>query len=302
MQKLSKNLKVWLYASFVLTGTAVVLLTVMLFTGYNSSSNYFSPSLPYSIFKGFCISAILLAVLSFIFTPKGKLNGDSPLTLPVLFPSVLFALILLGMGVLMLGSLLGISIVGNIFVGQNTALLIFGAIFSFISVAYFIFNCFPQNGKLGEGHALFGFAVPAASAVFIATTYFDLDISMNAPIKLLFHLSMIFFMLWLVYELRVQLKKPMSRLYFAFGIVAMFFSGVASLPWIIAGIAGILKEPVYPAYTFYNLVSFAVFCYITVRLIVYVQARDIFERIADQTPPEIFYEDDEEQKASNEQN
>ncbi len=298
MQKLSKNLKVWLYATFILTGLAILLLTVSVFTGYDSASGYFEPSFIYSIFKGICVAVVALAVVAFIMTPKGELNGDSPLTGPVMIPSAFIALVAFGIGVVMLGGILKPSILTNTFVGlsaSGTLLLVLGALFSFISVIYFILNCFPQDGRFGERHALTGFAVPIAVAIYVAVSYFDLTVSMNAPIKLLTHFSLIFFMLWMAYELRVPLKKAMPRCYFSFGLVAMLFSGVASLPWLIGFLAaGLNQSTAYPTYLLYNLVTLAIFCYTAVRLTVYVFARDIFERIAEQTPPEEETDDNAE--------
>ncbi len=296
MQKLSKNLKVWLYASFILTGLAIILLTVALFTDYDISSGYFKTSVLYSIFKGMCIVICALAAVTVITTPKGELNGDAPLSAPVALPSAFIALIFFCAGMILLGALLGLSMVCNTFTGIATAdpaLLGVGALFSFISAVYFILNCFPQDGKLSERHALFGFSVPIAVAIYLSISYFDLSISMNAPIKLLTQLSLIFFMVWVLYELRVPLNKPMPRLYFAFGIVTLFFAGAASVPYLVGMAAGIIKAPAYPTYLVYLLVSLAIFCYIAVRSTVYVLARDIFERIADQTPVEIFTEEED---------
>ncbi|MBR2479277.1 MAG: hypothetical protein IKB47_02605 [Clostridia bacterium] len=297
MQKLSKNLKVWLYASFILAGLAAILLTVALFTDYDSSSGYFKTSIIYSIFKGMCIVVCGLAVVTVLTTPKGALNGDSPLSAPIVFPSAFLALVFFCGGMILLGALLGLSIVCDTFTGVATAdpaLLGVGALFSFGSVVYFILNCFPKDGKLSERHALFGFSVPIAAAIYLSISYFDLSVSINAPIKLMTQLALIFSMLWMLYELRVPLKKPMPRLYFAFGILALFFSGTASLPYLIGGAANLIKSTVFPTYYLYVFVSLAMFCYIAVRLTVYVLARDIFERIADQTPIEIFAEEESE--------
>ena len=305
MQKLSKNLKVWLYASFILTGLAVVLLTVALFTDYDTSSGYFKTSILYSIFKGAGIVICALAALTIITTPKGELNGDAPLSAPVALPSAFLALTFFCGGMILLGALLGLSMVRNTFTGIATAdptLLGVGALFSFISAVYFILNCFPQDGKLNERHALFGFSVPIAVAIYLSISYFDLSVSMNAPIKLLTQLSLIFFMIWMLYELRVPLNKPMPRLYFAFGIIALFFAGAASVPYIIGIVAGIIKAPAYPTYLIYILISFAILCYTTIRLTVYVFARDIFERIADQTPVETFAEDEDEEELPSDEN
>ena len=98
-------------------------------------------------------------------------------------------------------------------------------------------------------------------------------------------------MIWFLYELRVMVGKPMPRMYFATGLCTMLLSGIASLPYIVYALGGGLGEPVYPTYIIYNVVSFSIFVYSTVRIIIFVCARDLLERISEQTA-DIEYDDD----------
>ncbi len=297
MQTLSKNLKIRLYSTFILTGLAVILFTVSIFTAFDSSTGYFDTSLLYSVAKGLGIVTVVLGVSSVFTLPKGELGGDSPLAFPVIFPSAFCALVMFAGGICLLGSVLGFLPASWAFTKlakTSSGLLLIAAVFTFLAVVYFILNCFPQDGKPKQTHALIGFSLPIAAVLWIAAGYFDLTVSMNAPIKTFTHLALIFFTLWSGYELRTMLGKPMPRLYFGAGLTVVFFSGAASLPWLIGYIAGAVSGPAYPTYLLYNLISLAIFAYSVVRLTVFVQARDLYERIADQTPPEEAPEHEEE--------
>ena len=53
------------------------------------------------------------------------------------------------------------------------------------------------------------------------------------------------------------------------------------------------SSPVYPTYLLYNTVSLAIFVYSAVRIIIFVCARDLLERISEQTE-EIEFESEED--------
>lgn len=302
MLKISNKLKVYLYTAFILTGVCVLLLTLAILLDYNAGVNYFNSSLSFSVFRALCIITVVWFFSAFFLIPKKQLNGDTPLTTVTIFPSSLFAVIMLSTGLVALAAGLKTEPVLKLFRGlksdKPTIILICGLL-ALISVVYFIMNCFPPKGKSREKHALVGFSVPLSAAMLVAVSYFDVTVSMNAPSKLMFHFSLILFMLWSLYELRAMLGKPMPRCYFVFGLTAMLLSASASLPWMIAFFAGKVAAPVYPTYLIYNVVSFGVFVYTAVRLTVFVNARSLLERIADQTPPEEPETEKPEEETSN---
>lgn len=85
-------------------------------------------------------------------------------------------------------------------------------------------------------------------------------------------------------ELRTLVGKPAPRTYFALGLTSSLLSASASVPFIIAFCAGIIKAPVFPTYIIYTVLALAMFAYTFTRTAVFVFAREAFERIA---PPEI---------------
>ncbi len=291
MQIISKSLKVRLYATFILTGLAIALITISIFTAMDGSTGYFKPSLIYSIAKALAVVTVALALLSCFTIPKGQLSGDSPLTLPVVFPSAFFALVMFVGGIILLGcSILDLPSILDIFSSFTSAgygILLANAVLNFLMVVYFVLNCFPQNGQSKQIHALIGFSIPVAIMLWIAVSYFDMSVSMNTPIKNLTHLALIAYMIWSGYELRSMLGKAMPRIYFCMGLIVIFFSGASSLPWLIGYLSGRITDPSYPSYILYSIITLAIFAYSSVKITVFVLARDLYERIADQTPPEL---------------
>ena len=279
MIQLSKRLKIYLYSAFILTGITVLIETLALFLAYTPSSNYFQPSLLYSLLKSFALIASAFFLTALFTFPKGELKGDSPLTLPVSIGSGLMSIILIASGLC--------SILVSLQQQSDAMFMIVCGIFSLVAAGYFAINVFTTDkSEKREKHALLGFAVPISALLYIAVTYFDAAVSMNAPAKLMLHLCLIFFMLWFLQELRAMIGKATPRLYFSFGLITMLFSALSSLPWLIAFVANRVAEPLYPTYIVYNIISLGIFCYTAVRLCVFVSARTLVERIYNQAPPE----------------
>lgn len=284
MKKFSPKLKIFLYSALVLSAIAIILFSLSTFTSYDNGPNYFSPSVFVSIATAISVISVALFFFVFMFLPKGELDGATPITLPVIVPSAFCALIFAGVGVVLLlcsASAFGMT---SFFTGIGKgALTTVAGIACIISAIYFLVNCFSKAEGNGAKHAYLGFSLPISSVLLIAISYFDITVSMNAPIKAMFHLSMLSFMIWSLYEIRNLIGKASPRAYFAFGLCTMLLSGIASLPYIIYSLVGGLSSPVYPTYLLYNFISLAIFFYASIRIIVFVCARDLLERISDQT-------------------
>ena len=105
--------------------------------------------------------------------------------------------------------------------------------------------------------------------------------AINSPIKLAFMLALISFMIFSLYEIRIPLERPMPRAYLAFGMTAMLLSALASIPQIVAYAIGRFGEIRYLACAIFSL---CILAYTVTRLLTFVSARDLLERISDQTP------------------
>jgi len=287
MQKISKKLKICFYSAVIIAFLSVILLTASVFTAYDTSENYLQKTFLPIIFTCCVVIGVLFSVATLFIIPKGELNGDSPLTHPVSVASGLCAITLMIAAIVIYGAAFDIGGLASTFSGISNnpqPLLVVCGIFTLISAVYFVLNCFMTSEDRKYNLTLVGFALPITAILFVAITYFDISVSINAHIKILFHYSMISFMLWSLYELRALIGKAMPRVYFALGLITVIFSSASSIPWLIGFIAGRLDGPINPSYIIYSLVSLGACVYCAVRLYVFVSARTLLERIADQTP------------------
>jgi hypothetical protein len=167
-------------------------------------------------------------------------------------------------------------------------------VFLLISAIYFLLTWVPEMQKKSQNIVL-GLFVPLSAVLLISLTYFDFLVPLNSPVKLHFQLSAVLFILFSVYELRALAEKPRPRVYFALAMLTVFFSSVSSVPQIVAYATGRISS--YPQ-LLYAVFSLCVLIYTVGRLAVYVSARDLLERISDQTyTEEDLFPDETEAEA-----
>lgn len=311
MQKLAGKLRIYYFSVLALCLVASVLCCIALFTSYDSAKGYFDASLTVSFMKATVGVAVVFCFTSPFLLPKNELDGRSPATVPTLIPSIYMAIASLAVSAILFISIGGIDIGAfTVFIRSFRSsvaaiiLFAFAGIMFLASTAYFVMNFFSadRSRKYNEMHALAGYGVLFASCCLIALSYFDRSVSMNAPGKLLFNLSTILFMLFMLCELRTLLECPKPRLYLLSGILTMVFSAVSSLPWLIALAAGKLTGPLYPTYLIYNLFTLGAFAYTAVRLWVFISARALAERMAENAPPEECPEEAADGEAAGDDN
>lgn len=288
MTKLSKRLKICYFSMLALCVIAAVLGAIAICISYDGSKGYFDSSAASGAFKAVVAVASLAAFAPLFVFPKDELSGASPATTPVLFPSAYLAVAFLATSVIAFLSLcridLGIfTVYINSFDSSLPMLLLIAAValLSLAAAAYFVLNFFAadREQKRNEYHALVGFALLLELVALIALSYFDTTVSMNATGKLMFSYSMIAFMLFILSELRGLLDISKPRLYLVFGFLTMITSCASSIPWLVGLVAGTVAGPLYPTYLLYNLISLGAFAYSSVRIYVFVSARDLAEHM-----------------------
>ncbi len=125
----------------------------------------------------------------------------------------------------------------------------FVLVLSLVSAAYLLLNA-------GWGEApqmpvfLTGLGVLLFLLASLAFAYFDVTVQMNAPNKVLFQLACLAGMLFTTEELRIMVGAPRRGLYlFSLGS-AILLLGVATVPTLIAILAGAMEAPSWtPCYT-----------------------------------------------------
>ena len=294
MKKVSTKLKSYLFAAAILIFAVILLETVALFNSYDYSANYFNSSLLVSITRALIAVSVIAFFSSIIFIPKGELNGTSPITVATLIPSCIAGVVFAAAGVLFLLGGAKIKAIISLFTGLDKTypgVLIAGGLLLIAASAYFFMNFVSENDGVKIPQTILGFVAPLSVTLVIISGHFDLSVSMNTDAKIMFQIAAVFFMLWFLTELRTLVGKPAPRAYFAFGLTSSLLSASASVPFIIAFCAGIIKAPVFPTYIIYMVLALAMFAYTFTRTTVFVFARAAFERIA---PPEVEPEIHEE--------
>lgn len=212
---------------------ALLLLCALLFE-YDKGTNYFAVGaiLP--------TVAILVAILSFgsgilsalLSDPKGrKTSPIAPSPLPALPSAIGFVLCAVGM-------LMSKTDATNILIAL---LLIFAA-------AYALFSSRGASPLLGAAPVL-------ACALLNIYHYFDISAEMNASLKLIIQVPLLFIMIYYTCELRYLIGRPLPLLYLIFAYGAFAFS---VLPILTLPVAYALGLAVRADYTACGLMLFGV--------------------------------------------
>ena len=111
-------------------------------------------------------------------------------------------------------------------------------------------------------NALLALFPTLACTLILGITYFDTYIQMNSPHKLLIHIACIACMLAFVGEARILADQKRRKTYFWFVAVALFFTGVSSIPSITLYFSNSFNYP----YIDCDLILFIFFLYFASRM------------------------------------
>ena len=134
----------------------------------------------------------------------------------------------------------------------------------YVSAVYFLLNL---TRSPSSAQALTSVALIISLASFIALSYFDTFTQMNSPLKVHLHLAMLASMLFITAEARAIIGMIKKRFYLFSLSMAVFFTGVASVPNATAILAGKLEYNITPFYYIFDLVTFFLFVYFLCRLV-----------------------------------
>ena len=228
-----------------------------------------------------CVSAVC-ALSSRLLIPRGAVPRRADYTDGLNFCAAsFFAFMSLFEGVYRIGRLVSLikSNVGTasfmtpdetrLFRVKLTVSILF-VITSLGAVAYF----FKRSRGEGREKALvmiFGVLATARNVCGLATVYFDMELAMNSPVKIVSQLSSIFLMIFFLYDIRWLLPEENARPegWFAAALVALIFSAVSSIPVFAAYMLGKVTNPELPVSSLY---CFTAFIYILARLSGYVRS------------------------------
>ena len=263
-EKTRKIYRVYLSLTLLLAALLTVLRSLAILNHYDAAIGYFDGE---SLLSTLANVLTLLAVPFCLSIPfvlgGGKLGQEARrFHLPTVFTAALTAFLLIAFASLRLTEI-ATEILADaptnprvVFTSAGAALLsVFGAI-SFILTA-------SLSAEVSAKKAFSTSAVVLFALCYAMFLYFESDLPLNAPQKLLTQVTMLVLAVFFLYETRVALACPMPAVRAAFGMLAMILTASASIPnliYYLSSHSAVLWTPVH------DFLLFAFFLYLTSRL------------------------------------
>lgn len=226
-----RALKIFGIAAFSAAAVCAALSIISRLFFFDAAIGYFEADAPvpvsYMALAGIC--ALLAAV--FCFAPRIRLSPAAQKNpLPVRIGAFFVALALL-YGVANSVQTLFYVISDSYVIWDFTTALTLIAPIMFPSVACVYFFCLGAFGSTGHTFATVGVTFMIFHlALAIMDTYFNVEIAMNSPIKILLHVALISFILLLICEIRALLGGARPSLHLFSATVSTLFCAAFSLP------------------------------------------------------------------------
>ena len=252
----------YLIPVLIATIAAVALRTVALFTELNIKNGHFDGK-ALIVSANVIISFFALFALSYLFVGSKDNLAASFSTPSTYVPSGLVSVCLLFLGVSL--GIYGLSgFVPDGFVSGNLqhplALII--ALLAVPAAIHFFLNAYFTDIK-NETRALFSLFTVLFFALYAVFLYFNRELALNAPNKIVDQMAFLFSALFFLYEARISLGRAVWRGYIAFGMTGAALCAYSSIPSLVlyfvrsTEVSNSMEE---------NLLLFAVFIFISSRL------------------------------------
>ncbi len=109
------------------------------------------------------------------------------------------------------------------------ALLIVALIFALLSAVHFILTALVESHSSTK-RAYFGLCTTVFFSVYAAYTYFNTELPINAPNKVLDQITFLFLAVFFLFEARLSIGREKWRGYIAFGFIASLLAAYSSIP------------------------------------------------------------------------
>ena len=260
----ARPLRVFLAGVLFLTLAGIVLRTLNLVFFYDSDIGYYSNDaiLPLVMNIFMLITFAAIGICSAILPKKPYMTTGRENNIALKLIGALCALAFLGAA---LCALLG-------FVEPVTNKTYIFIVAALASTLYFLLGAL---GKSDETRALFLIPLVVSIVYILAISYFDVFVQMNSPNKVLLQIACLVSMLFFVYEARCITGELKKKLYLFSLACAVFFSGTASVPSLIAYFSGKMGNYfVSINYIVFDAIFAVLFLYFTARLITMMVSAD----------------------------
>ena len=209
----------FMLGAFLLTLCGIILRIVNISLFYDADIGYFKKApLPSVMYVFFLLVVVAFAVACVVLEKKELLKTDfnNPLYFKILMVICAIGSFSAAMTVISSGNL-----------GTANLLLVLAALGSAVYFALYFAK------KLSSLNTLLALFPAFACLMILGLTYFDVYTQMNAPHKVLIHLASIACMFGSLSEARAIAEGNKRRMYFFSLSLAIFFTGVSSVPTVI---------------------------------------------------------------------
>lgn len=235
MKRTKQCLGIYTVLLFLLILVTVTLKTVALFNDFDFETEYFKDS-PLATVSDWMLVAGSLLMLSFIAVGRAEPLRASFSAPAFYLPSGLVGVALLFMSAEHFKSVFTAALEnGNSALGifkPETLLPLAVALLALASIGYFILGSL-VNGRHDLLRSAFGITVAVFLSLYTAYLYFDTELPINAPIKVLDEMAYVFTSVFFLFETRISLGRDKWGAYLAFGMTASLLTAVSSLPALI---------------------------------------------------------------------
>ncbi len=232
MNNTNKKISVYTALTWIFTVLALLFRLLSRLLSYDAEIGYFTKGAIFPTLQNICLGALFLLAVAALFAfrkvslPASVYNGMRESCVAEKISASVSALILLG-----------VSVATVLFFRNSTTLSFslytgLGIAAGVVSILFFLLFCAPsKRGKVL--HLFCGFFLVLYLLFVLTLSYFELYTAMNNPVKILFQLSAISSLLYLLADLHLLLGAERPARFLATSTMMIGFSSVAviSMPF-----------------------------------------------------------------------
>jgi len=254
-----------------------IMRTVALFNDFDKKTGYFTSKTLITVTDLIVVGAAVL-LFTYIFAARSGLRLIPDFTCPASYaPTGIVGAALIFVGIHFFSAAgrsadriaelkdFGSSSAQSLIATERILLIlsVIVGVLALLSAVHFAL-CALIEKSISFGRADFGIITVAFLAVYVVYLYFDNDLPINSPGKILNQISFLFAAVFFLYETRLSIGREKWRAYVAFGFISALLSAYSSIPSLIyyfaegTEIAGSVYEMVLAA---------ALFIFVTARIL-----------------------------------
>lgn len=257
MQKNRTAQKIYTPIFIIATVAVVIMRTIACLNHLDFTSNFFNSKALITVSNYMTVAFALILFTYAIFAPKRqKLAADFSAS-SVYIPSGAVCVALIFLAIYMYSAS---KITGNAMV-SNLQFAIF--VLSALSLLHFIMNAFITE-RLHIVRGYFGICTVLLLALYASYLYFNTDLPINAPNKIVDQMALLFSALFFLYETRISLNRDKWRMYLATGYISAMLCAYSSIPALITYFA---KDIVISNNIYENIFVLTIGLFISLRII-----------------------------------